>query len=68
MTSRKEPLVAKGIKITVEDLETGECDSRVIDNDYMLVTAGNRYLSSVSANPVTGTATLVVKREGTDRD
>jgi hypothetical protein len=36
------------IKVTVSDPETGEVlQSKVIHNDYILITAGNRYLKSM---------------------
>lgn len=36
------------IKVTVTDPETGEVlDEKVVANDYVLVTAGNRYVKSL---------------------
>ena len=38
----------KPVKVTVSDPETGEVlESRVIANDYVLITAGNRYVKSI---------------------
>lgn len=38
----------KPIRVTISDPETGEqLESRVVENDYVLITAGNRYLKSV---------------------
>ena len=38
----------KPIKVTVSDPETGEVlASRVVENDYILICAGNRYVKSV---------------------
>lgn len=36
------------VKVTVSDPETGKVlESRVIGNDYCLITAGNRYVKSI---------------------
>ncbi len=56
----------KGIRVTVEDLETGGRESRVIWDDYMLIVAGNRYLARASASK-NGTHMLTVKRDGGDQ-
>jgi len=48
------------IKVTVEDVETGETASRIIENDYVLVTAGTCYLWSYQMHKA-GTHTLYVK-------
>lgn len=50
----------KGIRVTVKDLETGEEESQEIVDNYILITAGNRYLAHTNmfAN---GTAVLTVK-------
>lgn len=38
----------KPVKVTVSDPETGQVlQERVITNDYVLVTAGNRYVKSL---------------------
>ena len=38
----------KPIKVTVTDPETGEVlDEKVVANDYVLVTPGNRYVKSL---------------------
>jgi len=52
--------MSEGIRVTVEDLETGETASRVIENDYVLVTAGTCHLSSYQMHQ-SGTHTLYVK-------
>jgi len=39
----------KGIRVTVKDLETGKEESQEIVNDYILITAGNRYLAHTNA-------------------
>lgn len=40
----KEREVAKGIRVTVEDLETGETESREFMDDYAIICAGNVFL------------------------
>ena len=38
----------KPIKVTVSDPETGDIlESRIVENDYVLICAGNRYVKSV---------------------
>lgn len=52
----------KGIKVTVEDLETGEKEEATIWNDYILVTAGNRFQDSVVTHS-NGTHVITIKVE-----
>ena len=49
-----------GIRVTATDLETGESQSAVIDNNYALICAGNRYQSGIQYH-ANGTVTLTVK-------
>lgn len=49
-----------GIKVTVEDLKTGRKESRVIMDDYILVTAGHCYEASVTVHQ-NGTHQIVIK-------
>jgi hypothetical protein len=54
---------ATSIKVTVTDPDTGEVlGERVIDNDYMVICAGNRYLAGTQAH-ANGTHVLTVKRD-----
>lgn len=50
----------KGIRVTVKDLETGKEESKEIVDDYILITAGNRYLAHTNAFG-NGTHVLTVK-------
>ena len=50
----------KGVRVTATDLETGESESVVIDNDYVLICAGDRYQSEVQRH-ANGTTVLTVK-------
>lgn len=54
--------MTKGIRVTVEDLETGKIESRVVWNDYFILTAGNCYLDGVQAY-ANGTHVLTLKRD-----
>ena len=58
----KEREVAKGIRVTVEDLETGETESREFMDDYAIICAGNVFLDS-TVTYSNGTHVLTVKRE-----
>lgn len=51
------------IRVTVEDIETGETETREIKDDYILVCAGNYYLAHTNLYPRSGTVQLTVKVE-----
>lgn len=54
--------MSAGVKVTVSDPETGEeLESRIVDNDFMVICAGDRYLGGVQAYG-NGTQVLTVKR------
>lgn len=36
------------IEVTVRDTESGETETKTIENDYIVVTAGNRHLVHVT--------------------
>jgi hypothetical protein len=59
-----------GIRVTVEDLATGERESQEIRDDYVIVCAGSCYVSHVHDYPTKGTQILTIKgrlgRGGTD--
>lgn len=48
------------IEVTVRDTETGEADTAVIKDDYILVTAGSCYRAGVQAS-ANGTHVITVK-------
>lgn len=50
-----------GIKITVTDVDTGESDEAHIENDYVLVCDGDRYLDHIASH-ANGTTVLTIKR------
>jgi hypothetical protein len=50
-----------GIRVTVTDLATGESHSRVVNNDYVIVTAGTCHVASIQDYPTKGTQVLTVK-------
>ena len=53
--------MSAAIKVTVTDPETGEVlAEQVVDNDFVLVCAGNRYLANTTTH-ANGTAVLTVK-------
>jgi len=42
------PAFRKPVKVTISDSETGEeLESRVVANDYVLITVGNRYVKNI---------------------
>lgn len=54
--------MAEGTRVTCEDLATGETESVVIKDDYVLVTDGTVHLHHQSVF-VNGTATLTIKKD-----
>ena len=56
-----------GTRVTCTDVDTGESDSAVITDDYVLITDGSVYLDSVQQH-ANGTTVLTVKhRDGGPR-
>lgn len=53
--------MAKGIEVTVRDLETGDVETKVIENDYLLVTAGTAHTTHIETYPKAGTHVLTIK-------
>jgi len=52
------------VKVTVSDPTTGEVfEERIVQNDFMLICAGNRYMHGVQAF-ANGTQVLTIKRDG----
>ena len=51
----------KGIRITIVDLATGEMETTVIWDDYLLICAGSCHRTSLNAYPTTGTHMMTVK-------
>lgn len=51
----------KGIRVTVEDLETGETSSAEIMDDYVLVCAGTCHVGGMQDYPTSGTRVITVK-------
>jgi hypothetical protein len=49
------------IRVTTEDLETGQKETAEITDDYVLVTAGSCYLAHTNAYARTGTHILTIK-------
>lgn len=55
--------MSEPVRVTVSDPKTGEeFESRVVDNDFMVICAGDRYIDSVQAYG-NGTQVLTVKRK-----
>jgi hypothetical protein len=55
--------MAEPIKVTVTDPESGEVlGEQLLDNDYLVICAGNRYLAHTTAH-ANGTHVVTIKRE-----
>lgn len=51
------------LRITCEDTETGDTESRTIENDYCLITDGDLYLDGIQRH-ANGTVVLTIKKQG----
>lgn len=51
-----------GTRITCEDVDTGESEAKVIENDWLVICDGDRYVDGIQVYPGTGTAVITVKR------
>ena len=50
-----------GIRVTVTDTETGDSETREIDNDVIVVVAGTCYVDGIADYPTTGTQVYTIK-------
>jgi hypothetical protein len=51
----------KAVKVTVSEPDSGAVlEQRIVDNDYCLVTAGNRYVKSIQVMGRPGRATHMI--------
>jgi hypothetical protein len=57
------PTSSRGIRVTVTDLDTGESDSKVIWDDYVLICAGSCYRHAVQAYGATHVVTIKGRRQ-----
>ena len=56
--------MSEPVKVTVSDPETGEVlGERVIENDYIVICAGSRYVAHTNAH-ANGTHVVTIKRSG----
>lgn len=55
-----------GTRVTCEDVETGESESKVITDDWKVITDGAYYLDGVQSYPKSGTVVLTLKRRVID--
>ena len=51
----------KQIRVTVEDLESGDKETVEISDDYVLICAGSAYQDGVQAYPTKGTHVITIK-------
>lgn len=68
MPNLNDPALPKTIKVTIADPETGEVlGEKTVENDYVLVVAGNTYLAHTNAH-ANGTHVLTIKRDTTEEN
>lgn len=51
-----------GTSVTATDVDTGESETKVIENDFVVICDGDRYIDGVQAYPGTGTQVVTIKR------
>lgn len=52
------------VKVTVEDLQTGDVETQVISNDVLVIVEGTAFVDGVADYPTTGTQVWTVKGLG----
>ena len=52
------------IRVTVEDLKTGEIQTCEVWDDYVILTAGSCYVDGIQVYPTKGTHVLTIKGRG----
>jgi hypothetical protein len=57
----------KGTRVTARDISTGETESSVIEDNYVLVTDGDCYVADIQHYPKSGTHVITVKNVGGKR-
>ena len=50
-----------GTRVTCTDIDTGDTETTVIEDDYVLICDGNKYVGGVSAYPKAGTVDVTIK-------
>lgn len=50
-----------GTRVTCEDVDTRDLESIVIENDYVVIVDGNRYVDGVQNYPGSGTSVITIK-------
>jgi hypothetical protein len=56
-----------GTRVTAEDVDSGQQESRVIKDDYNLVTDGDCYVANIRAYPKSGTHMITIRNVGGQR-
>ena len=51
----------KQIRVTIEDLKSGEKESVEVGDDYLLICAGSAYEDGIQVYPTKGTHVITVK-------
>ena len=54
-------MTVPGIRVTCTDIDTGDTETRVIEDDYVVICDGNKYVGGVSAYPKAGTVVVTIK-------
>lgn len=57
----------KQIRVTIEDLETGDKEVVEVGDDYLLICAGRCYEDGIQTYPTKGTHIITVRNVGATR-
>ena len=56
-----------GTRVTAEDTGTGDTETRLIKDDYNLVTDGDCYVAGIQSYPKSGTHVITIRNVGGKR-
>ena len=50
-----------GTRVTCTDIDTGDTKTRVIENDYVVICDGDKYIYGLAVNTQPGTVVVTIK-------
>ena len=53
--------VVLGTRVTCTDIDTGDTETRVIENDYVVICDGDKYIDGFTVNTRPGTVVVTIK-------
>jgi hypothetical protein len=55
-----------GTEVTCKDIETGESETQIIEDNYVVITDGRCFISHIQSYPGSGTTVLTIKKGAAD--